>query len=71
MNVHRNCLYGEEFLPLRRDEKENAVHGAVKSHSANEQSNEHYVRENGCEVSHFTRRLDAFDQRSTNQDPRE
>ena len=54
---------------MRFDEVKYASAGTVQSNSADEQRKEHDVREDGREVSHFTRRCDPFDQDQADGQP--
>lgn len=53
----------EEFVPLRRDEEEDTFCSAIQRHSADQQGDQHHVRENSGEVGHFTRRFHTFYER--------
>jgi len=64
-------LWGKDFVPLGSDEEEDPVGCPVQRHSADEQSDQNDVREDGREISGFARRGHTFHQYEGDDDPGE
>lgn len=64
-------LGSQDFIPLGSDEEEDSVDGAVQRHSADEQSQQNDVREDGREISGFARWGHTFHQDESDNDPGE
>ena len=61
----------EDFVPLRSDKVEDSFRRPWQRDPADEQRDQHHVREDGREVSSFARWSHSFDEDQADADPRE